>query len=175
MTPLQVIFQEAAPWYFYLVLLIMVSTAVWLGYRAIKSAWALFGLPLPRTTGGEAFARLLAIKIFGCMLACGYLVFVIFMGSGIWLMVDANFLSFRLLDVSATNIRVSYEWHILDRELRLPDVQSVTLVHIPSRRASGYRLDIQTTNGEVFRSVTSYDEAVIGDCRRIADGFHKNP
>jgi len=171
MRPLRALFEDAVPWDFYLILLASGIALGWLGYRAFKSVWETLGLSM-RINSPENLVPMLAIKSFFSFFRCLQLAFVIFLTYVFCVMVEDKFLSFRLVEVSATNISISYQWNIWDRELRLADVQSIDLAHIRCLGASGYRLYIQTTSGKVFHSGTSYDDAVIENCRRIVEGFH---
>jgi len=173
MTPEQVTFQEAAPWYFYLVLLVMVGVTAWSGYRAAAGLRALLGLRNLRKTGREASIPTRAISNVVWMKACGRLTFFAFLAFGMWVIVDANFLSFRRLDISETSIRIAYEWHSFDKDIPISDVQSLELLDVHSRQTPGIIFEVYASGGRVFRSVATYDKAVVADCRRIAESFRR--
>jgi hypothetical protein len=163
--------QEAIPWWFYAFMVGVICFVGWLGYQAVVAAWALMKIGPFRKRVQEAGIPARAITFVVWRAAVIRLALFIFLGCGIWVIIRANFCSFRQLDISDSSIRLSYEFHLLNRELPLSSVRRIDLVPITHQRRFG--LEVVTTNDEIYRSMDSDDEAVVSDCRRLIESFQK--
>ncbi|MFM2296150.1 MAG: hypothetical protein RLZZ350_2563 [Verrucomicrobiota bacterium] len=170
MTPSQIIMQEPIPWWFYVFMVGFVAIVGWMGFIAIRRLRALFLIGPFRKLAQEASVLTKAVSIVTWYSAVLWTALVILVVCGTWVIVRANFCSFRQLDVTDSSMRLSYEFSFLNREFTLSSVRSVALVHIIRRK---FGLEIATTDGRVFRSMDTDDEAVVSDCRDLVVRFQR--
>lgn len=170
MTPSQIIMQEPIPWWFYAFMVGFIGIVGWMGFMAVRRVLALFGLGAFRRLAREADVPAGAVSIVVGYSAIMWTALFVFAVCGSWVIVRANFCSFRQLDVSDSSIRLSSEFSFLNQELPLSSLRSVDVVHIVRRK---FGLEVATTDGRIYRSVHTDDEAVVLACRNLAERFRK--
>ena len=165
------ILQEPIPWYFDVFMVGLVGIVGWMGYRAFRGVRALFALSaFHKLAPRDADIPMRAISISICYSAVGWLLLFALAVCGTWVIVRANFCSFRQLEITNSSVRLSYEWRFLNREIPLSAVRSIRLAQITHRKCE---VEVATTDGRVFRSMDADDEATISDCRRVIEAFQK--
>lgn len=171
MTASHLILQEPIPWYFDVFMVGFVGIVGWMGFRAFRGVRALLALRAFRKLAPrDANIPMRAINISTWYSAVGWILSFGLAICGTWVIIRANFCSFRQLDITNSSVRLSYEWRFLNREIPLSAVRSVSLAQITHRK---FEMEVATTDGRVFRSMDADDEATIADCRRIIEAFQK--
>lgn len=175
MTSSHLIFDEPAQWYFYAILLVFVGVIIYSAYLSVQAILALFGLHPLRKVAQKASVSTTAISTTVWFKAISRIAFCVFVICGTWFAINANFSCFRTLDFVNKVVHLSYNLHIMDGDVPLNDIRSMTLEHVQRRdpKHPYFRLEITTVEGKVFRSIMTNDETVLINCQRVIDTFYK--
>ena len=170
MTPTQIIIQEPISWWFYAFMVGFIGMVGWIGFMSVRRVRPLFALGAFRRVARKADVPTKAVSITVWFSAIKWTLMFMLSVFSIWVIIRANFCSFRQLDISDSSIRLSYEWGFLNREIPLSSVSRVDLVHIIRRK---FGLEIATTDGRIYHSMDTDDEAVVSDCRELSKKVQK--
>jgi len=170
MSPSQLILADPIPWWFYAVLVGFIGFVGWIGFEATRAVRAVLSLGTFRKLADETAVSTKAVSTYVWLSALLRVPVFVFAAYGTWVMIRANYCSFRQLDVSTSYIRLTYQWSTLNREIPLATVRSIDLTH-PFRRK--FRLKIVTSDGRVYRGMDIENEAVVSDCQRLVENFRR--
>lgn len=168
MTQTQVIFEETFAWYFYAFLVMFVGIVGWLGYRAAQAVWVLSKFGSFRKSAQKTEIPTGTITFMVWLNSIGRIGFFVFVAYGTWIIIQANFCMFRQLDISHASIRLTYNYSGLNRELPIISVRSIDLTRTTREK---FTLDIEVSDGKIYHSMTTEDQAAISDCRRLIAEF----
>ena len=173
MTPAQITLGEPIPWYFFVLMVGFVGIVGWLGLRAGKGIWVLSKLGAFRKQLRKAEVPTGAITFTVLQKVAFQIGAFVFTAYGTWIIVDANFCSFRQVEISHSLIRLKYDCRALNKDLSLNSVSKMSLVKLVGKHNPMFRLEIVTANRSLYRSVATDNEALISDCREVIDRFRR--